>query len=101
MGNKTIAETPAEALDPECAKKLAVWDKGFHVPGLDPAQWRWDADLNLIRYSHYGLYTDHGWEIDHLQASGLGGGDHLGNLRPLHWRGNRSYSGLLRSLLKR
>jgi hypothetical protein len=98
MGSKAIADRLTGAVDPERAKKLAVWDKGFHVPGLEPDQWRWDADFNLIRYSHYGLYTEHGWEIDHLQA---GAGEHFGNLRPLHWRANRSYGGLLRSLLNR
>jgi hypothetical protein len=86
MGNKTIAKRRAGAVDPEAAKKLAVWDTGFHVPGLDPDQWRWDAELNLIRFKDYACYT---------------GGEHFGNLRPLHWRANRSYGGLMRTLLKR
>jgi hypothetical protein len=101
MGNKTIAKRRAGAVDPEAAKKLAVWDTGFHVPGLDPDQWRWDAELNLIRFKDYGCYTEHGWEIDYIKDPAHGGGEHFGNLRPLHWRANRSYGGLMRTLLKR
>jgi hypothetical protein len=100
MGHKSVARKLSGAVDPERAKKLAVWDKGIHVPGLHPDQWRWDAELNLIRLKDYGCYSEYGWEID-IQDSAFGASERFGNLRPLHWRANRSYGGLMRTFLHR
>jgi len=81
-------------------RKLAAWSKALSIPGRDPAVERWDADLHVIRWAEYGLFTDGGWEIDHVVPVELGGTDDLTNLRARHWRGNRSDGGLLAAALR-
>ena len=79
-------------------KRRAVWAKGLRVPGFDPAEWCFDEQMTLIRYSEYGQQTAYGWEIDHRTPSALGGLDEYPNLRPLHWKANRSAGGTLGAL---
>lgn len=76
--------------------KLAVWNKGHIIPGYDSNIWRRDDFGHAMRYSDYGdRNSTYGWEIDHIVATTLGGGDHLGNLRPLHWKPNSTLGGML------
>ncbi|MEZ0224620.1 MAG: HNH endonuclease signature motif containing protein [Alphaproteobacteria bacterium] len=76
--------------------KLAVWMKGRHIPGYDPAVWRWDYFGAVMKYAEYGSRSSpFGWEVDHIVASAIGGSDRLDNLRPLHWKNNASLGGRL------
>jgi hypothetical protein len=78
-----------------------VWAKGHIIPGYAPSEWRRDDFGHLIRYSAYGDRTSpHGWEIDHIRPSALGGGEGIDNLRPLHCKKNASLGGLLATYLK-
>jgi 5-methylcytosine-specific restriction endonuclease McrA len=43
-----------------------------------------------IKRSAYGTRGEYGWEIDHDMPRAKGGGNHLANLQPLHWRNNQS-----------
>lgn len=72
----------------------AIWEKGIVVEGFDPALYRRDsAGAWIIRESYGNRDSDYGWEIDHVYPQSLGGQDHLVNLRPMHWRNNRSKDG--------
>lgn len=70
----------------------AVWSRGRIVPGYDPDVLRLDSCGAWIKRSEYGLTTDNGWEIDHIQPVALGGTDDLANLQPLQWKNNRHKS---------
>lgn len=76
-------------------KKIAAWKACRPLDGHSPAAYRIDAYGNLIVWSHYGTQGDHGWEIDHIHPSALGGTDGLHNLRALHWQKNRQLGGHL------
>jgi hypothetical protein len=70
--------------------KLAVWSKGFIIPGFDQKLWRRDKCGAIMCYGDYGnVKSDCGWEIDHIQPKSKKGGDELSNLQPLHWENNR------------
>lgn len=103
MEKRTIADLLAAALNPEEAHKRAVWAKGTIIADIriSPDEWRYDDDGNIIRYSEYGQFSTFGWEIDHQVPSALGGLNTYANLRPLHWRANRSRGGLIGALLDR
>ena len=76
-------------------KKIAAWSACRPIQGYPETEYRIDAYGNLILWSHYGAQRDHGWEIDHAHPSALGGGNHFGNLRALHWKKNRELGGAL------
>jgi hypothetical protein len=83
-------------LGPDEARKLAVWAKGRIIPGYPETVWRHDDFGRVIRWSDYGdRSSEHGWEIDHIHPTSLGGIDHLTNLRPLHCAVNAGLGGLL------
>lgn len=68
-----------------------VWEKGVAVPGYNPESYRRDVAGAWMRFSSYGdVNSDLGWEIDHRKPLAKGGMNDLSNLRPLHWRNNRS-----------
>jgi hypothetical protein len=96
-----LGASKSSALDPEEARKLAIWAKGHIVPGQDEAIWRSDAFGSVMRYHDYGdRSSEHGWEIDHYPIPrGLEGLDTFSNARPLHWRNNASHRGALRRVL--
>ncbi|MEP1573630.1 HNH endonuclease signature motif containing protein [Roseibium album] len=80
------------------ARKLAVWDKGYPVPGYDSALIRKDDFGYWMKYNEYGnRNSDYGWEIDHILPISMGGSDDLSNLRPLYHRKNASLGGGLSS----
>lgn len=103
MERKTITDLLAAALNPEEARTRAVWAKARVIADirLAPDEWRYDDDGNIIRYSEYGQFSDYGWEIDHRLPTAFGGLDAYANLRPLHWRANRSRGGLIGALFDR
>jgi hypothetical protein len=74
-------------------KKIAAWTACRTIEGFPPSDYRVDAYGNVILWSHYGLQTDYGWEIDHAHPTALGGPDVLANLRALQWRKNRELGG--------
>lgn len=87
----------AAALD---RKKRLVWEKGRVIPDFDAAIWRWDDYGSVMKFADYGnRNSEHGWEIDHIVASALGGGDGIVNLRPLNWRNNAALGGHLSDFL--
>ena len=84
------------------SRKMAVWAKGYVIPGYDSRVWRRDDAGMIICYSHYGNRSSpYGWEIDHIVATILGGSDDIANLRPLHCPVNASLGGFLGAALPR
>jgi hypothetical protein len=77
-----------------------VWKKTTPIPGLDENEWGLCAGGKTIRYSHHGdRSSEFGWEMDHHPVAGMfGGGDHVANLRPLHWSLNALHVGILGAL---
>ena len=86
-------------------RKAAAWAttrpiNGLAI-GLHPADAAVDELGNVICLSHYGRHdSPYGWEIDHREASCLGGPDALSNLRALKCKANRSLGGILGSFMK-
>ena len=60
-----------------------VWQKGQIVRGKDPNSYRKDDCGNLLYRSSYGIESEMGWEIDHINPVKNGGSDNIRNLRPL------------------
>lgn len=82
---------PLSYSNPNEQLKRSVWVKGQIIPGYDASVYRRDDYGLAMRFSDYGdRNSNYGWEIDHITPVASGGGDHLGNLRPLHWRTNVS-----------
>lgn len=71
--------------------KMAVWNKGQIVAGVDPSRRRKDVCGAWIDWDKYGDTTPDGtgWEIDHIKPVAEGGGDEVFNLQPLQWQNNR------------
>ena len=67
-----------------------VWQKATRAGDANEAAgFRKDPCGAWILKSAYGDRESRwGWEIDHITPSSQGGADHIGNLRPLHWRNN-------------
>ncbi len=75
------------------AQKIAVWNKAAIVPGYDAAKYRKDVAGAWIQRDKNGDVSNDlglGWEVDHRTPVTKGGTDDLSNLRPLHWKNNRS-----------
>lgn len=71
--------------------KALVWSRAAHCLGNDPRYWRVDPCGAPIYLYDYGDTTSkYGWEIDHILAVALGGGDDPRNLQVLQWSNNRS-----------
>ena len=51
----------------------------------DESEWRLDAFHALMKWSKYGKKAKYGWEVDRIAPASRGGGDNMGNLRPMHW----------------
>jgi hypothetical protein len=80
------------ALDTNDANKLAAWLNA--APTANPNV-KTDCDGRMIWWNEYGLYSEHGWQIDHATPLARGGSDLPSNLRARHWRGNSYAGGLL------
>ena len=69
--------------------RVLVWQKGFVIPGYDPAQWRRDAYGHALSFAAYGDRSSvYGWEMAPVDPVAEGGTDAPGTLRPLHWTAN-------------
>ncbi|UKK83834.1 HNH endonuclease [Sphingopyxis sp. BSN-002] len=87
------------------SRKKMAWDR-CRTPGILQIMAAGGGNLkvddfgNVIRWENYGQTdSEYGWEVDHIQPSALGGQNHFGNLRALHWRANRSLGGFLGNAL--
>ena len=68
----------------------SIWDKAHSIRGKNPNMFRKDDFGNMIRKQSYGTQGQYGWEIDHKNPRSKGGTNSPKNLRPLHWKENRS-----------
>ena len=69
----------------------AVWNKGFIVPGWNPATYRLDRCGAIMERAMYGdrsMENNRGWEIDHIMPRSIRNNDDLDNLQPLQWTNN-------------
>lgn len=80
-------------------KKIAAWQRCRERPGFLPQDWRLDDFGTAIRRSDYGVQGDHGWEVDHIVPTALGGVDTLDNVRALHCRKNRQLGAMVGNAL--
>lgn len=67
-----------------------VWDRAAIVRGKDPALYRRDVSGNVLYKPSYGVASEMGWEIDHINPVSNGGSDNLRNLQVLQTATNRS-----------
>lgn len=81
--------------------KRQIWEKATPVDGYDKNLYRKDSCGAWISYEQFeNSKSDLGWEIDHIYPKSklleLGIRedliDNITNLRPLHWKNNRSKS---------
>lgn len=80
-------------------KKIAAWQRCRERPSFPPEDWRIDDFGTAIRRSDYGIQGDHGWEVDHIIPTALGGLDPLDNVRALHCRSNRQLGAMVGNAL--
>ena len=83
--------------------KLITWQR-CRAPalgsGLSPAESRYDAFGNEIRWAEYGNQdSPYGWHLDHIIPLAVGGRDEIDNIRALHWQPNCKMGGLLSAVL--
>ena len=66
-----------------------IWQKAAPPPPpWNRSEWRLDAFHALMQWSKYGKRAKYGWEVDHIVPLSKGGGNDMGNLRPMHWMNN-------------
>ena len=87
--SETCTNQKSQFMSEESFEK--VWQKGRIVPDYDPTKFRKDACGAWIARDQYGnLDSEFGWVVDHIYPLALGGGDDAENMRPLHFKNNRS-----------
>jgi len=69
---------------------LVIWNKAQIVDGYDSKKYRKDIRGAWIEFNSYGKEVNLGWEIDHILPTSKGGTDNQFNLRPMHWKNNRT-----------
>lgn len=67
---------------------VEVWRKA--VPYKRFELYKLDKFGSIMFYDDYGIETENGWLIDHINPITNGGSDDLENLIPVHWK---NYSG--------
>ena len=75
--------------------KDAVWNKAKEIKGKDPNLYRKDVYNNELYYNSYGLYSNKGWQIDHMKPKSKGGSDNIRNLQILQSSVNNKKSNSL------
>ena len=74
--------------------KNKVWKKATIIKGKDPKICRMDSSGKKIKYNKYGnVYSNYGWQIDHIISRKVNGSDELYNLQPLYWKTNYYWKG--------
>lgn len=67
-----------------------VWDRAETICGKNPALYRRDVAGNILYKPSYGLNSEKGWQIDHINPINNGGTDNLRNLQVLQSATNES-----------
>jgi hypothetical protein len=68
-----------------------AWEQGRVEKGYDPDFYRRDyADARIERLMYGNIYSQYGWEIDHIKPLAKGGTYDKNNLFPLQWKNNRT-----------
>ena len=79
-----------------------LWQCAPRVPNLDPAMWRYDGNLVIVKWTDYdNRESQHGWHVDHIKPLAEGGSDSIFNKRILNVYDNLSHGGRLAHRLAR
>lgn len=80
-------ETFTEQVSWSVEDKKTIWEKGNHITGYEPNEWRRDKYGNEIKWEDYGnKKSKYGWEIGQVNLISNGVVNSIVNLHPLHWK---------------
>ena len=71
-------------------QKDKAWNNAKRIRGKDPGKYRQDPYGNPMYRDSYGLDSEMGWEVDHINPKSRGGSDSTRNQQALNTKVNRS-----------